>query len=55
MSLASDATLYLAGRLYGQAAQGEVARVIEYDRAWEANRQALSIFDRLREQHGASS
>jgi len=43
VSLAIDATLYLIGRLYGWAAQGEVARVIEYDRAWEANTQALGI------------
>jgi transcriptional regulator GlxA family with amidase domain len=44
VSLAIDATLYLVGRLYGQEAQIEVARAIEYDRAWEANRQALGIF-----------
>ncbi len=43
VSLAIDATLYLIGRLYGRDAQGEVARVIEYDRAWEANTQALGI------------
>lgn len=43
VSLAIDATLYLIGRLYGQAARDEVARVIEYDRAWEANRQALGV------------
>lgn len=43
VSLAIDATLYLIGRLYGQQAQDEVARLIEYDRAWNANRQALGI------------
>jgi len=43
VSLAIDTTLYLIGRLYGQAAQDEVARMIEYDRAWEANRQALGV------------
>lgn len=43
VSLAIDATLYLIGRLYGQEAQDEVARVIEYDRAWAANQQALGI------------
>jgi transcriptional regulator GlxA family with amidase domain len=48
VSLAIDATLYLIGRLYGQAALGEVARVIEYDRAWEANRQALGVFESSR-------
>lgn len=41
VSLAIDATLYLLGRLYGAQARDEVARVIEYDRAWEANRAAL--------------
>ena len=44
VSLAIDATLYLIGRLYGQAALNEVARVIEYDRAWEANQAALGIY-----------
>jgi len=43
VSLAIDATLYLIGRLYGQTALNEVARVIEYDRAWEANQAALGI------------
>jgi transcriptional regulator GlxA family with amidase domain len=41
VSLAIDATLYLLGRLYGSAAADEVARVIEYDRAYAANRAAL--------------
>jgi transcriptional regulator GlxA family with amidase domain len=43
VSLAIDATLYLIGRLYGGEARHEIARAIEYDRAWEANRQALGI------------
>jgi len=43
VSLAIDATLYLIGRLYGDGARDEVARAIEYDRAWEANRQALDV------------
>lgn len=43
VSLAIDATLYLIGRLYGPAARDEVARAIEYERAWDANRQALGI------------
>jgi transcriptional regulator GlxA family with amidase domain len=43
VSLAIDATLYLLGRLYGADAAAEVARVIEYDRAYEANRAALGI------------
>ncbi len=43
VSLAIDTTLYLIGRLYGGAALDEVARLIEYDRAWEANRKALGV------------
>jgi len=30
--------------LLGQAAQDEVARVIEYDRAWQANQEALGVY-----------
>ena len=37
VSLAIDATLYLLGRLYGPDAMHEVARAIEYDRAYAAN------------------
>lgn len=44
VSLAIDGTLYLIGRLYGREARDEVARVIEYDRAFEANRAALGHF-----------
>ncbi len=44
VSLAIDATLYLLGRLYGASAAAEVAQVIEYDRAYAANRDALGIF-----------
>jgi transcriptional regulator GlxA family with amidase domain len=43
VSLAIDATLYLLGRLYGATAAAEVARLIEYDRAYAANRDALGI------------
>jgi transcriptional regulator GlxA family with amidase domain len=43
VSLAIDATLYLLGRLYGVDAADDVARVIEYDRAYEANRAALGV------------
>ncbi len=43
VSLAHDMTLHLIGRLYGQAAQDEVAGIIEYDRAYAANRQALGL------------
>lgn len=41
VSLAIDATLYLIGKLYGEPARAEVAQLIEYDRAYEANRLAL--------------
>jgi transcriptional regulator GlxA family with amidase domain len=41
VSLAIDATLFLVGRLYGEAARDEVAAIIEYDRAFAANRAAL--------------
>jgi transcriptional regulator GlxA family with amidase domain len=43
VSLAIDATLYLLGRIYGEDAAAEVARVIEYDRAYAANRAALGF------------
>ena len=43
VSLAIDGTLYLLGRLYGEQARDEVATLIEYDRAFEANRRALGI------------
>ncbi len=43
VSLAIDTTLYLLGRLYGEAAAVQIAHVIEYDRAWAANRTALGI------------
>lgn len=43
VSLAIDGTLYLIGRIYGEQARDEVARVIEYDRAFEANRRELGI------------
>jgi transcriptional regulator GlxA family with amidase domain len=41
VSLAIDTTLYLIGRFYGNNARDEVARLIEYDRAYAANDAAL--------------
>ncbi|MGA0534131.1 DJ-1/PfpI family protein [Hansschlegelia sp. KR7-227] len=41
VSLAIDATLYLIGKLYGTDARDDVARLIEYDRAFAANEAAL--------------
>jgi transcriptional regulator GlxA family with amidase domain len=43
VSLAIDATLYLLGRIYGEDAAADVARIIEYDRAYAANRDALGV------------
>jgi transcriptional regulator GlxA family with amidase domain len=43
VSLAHDLTLHLIARLYGEAARDELARLIEYDRAFAANRTALGI------------
>ncbi|MBO0759471.1 MAG: hypothetical protein J2P54_26830, partial [Bradyrhizobiaceae bacterium] len=43
VSLAIDTTLYLLGRLYGEDVSAEVARIIEYDRAYAANQRALPI------------
>src|SRR5579883_3085439 len=41
VSLAIDGTLYVLGRLYGEEICQEVASIIEYDRAYAANREAL--------------
>ncbi len=46
VSLAIDTTLYLIGRLYGAGALQDVAKLIEYDRAFAANREALGIVGR---------
>ena len=45
VSLAIDVTLYLIGRIYGDAARDAVAALIEYDRAFAANRAALGIVE----------
>jgi transcriptional regulator GlxA family with amidase domain len=41
VSFAIDTTLYLIGKFYGSDARDEVARLIEYDRAYAANDAAL--------------
>ncbi len=41
VSLAIDGMLYILGKLYGEAARDDVAKIIEYDRAFAANRDAL--------------
>lgn len=43
VTLSTDTTLHLLARLYGAAAADEVARAIEYDRAWAANKAALGV------------
>jgi transcriptional regulator GlxA family with amidase domain len=43
VALAIDTTLYLIGRIYGEAVREEVARLIEYDRAYAANIAALGL------------
>ena len=50
MSRAIDATLYLLARIYEPDAAGEVAAVIEYERAYTANRNGLGtvVTDRAR-------
>ena len=44
VSLAIDGTLYLLSRLYGDQTSHAIARMIEYDRAYAANREALGHF-----------
>jgi len=41
VSLAIDGTLYVLGKLYGEDVRDEIASIIEYDRAFAANRDAL--------------
>jgi transcriptional regulator GlxA family with amidase domain len=43
VSLGVDTMLYLLGRLYGESKAGEVARLLEYDRARAANMAGLAI------------
>ena len=43
VSLAIDATLYLLGRIYGHEVAADVAMVIEYERAYAANRDAMGV------------
>jgi transcriptional regulator GlxA family with amidase domain len=41
VSLSIDGTLYVLGRLYGSEIRDRIASLIEYDRAYAANRDAL--------------
>jgi transcriptional regulator GlxA family with amidase domain len=43
VTLGIDATLHLLGRLMGERVAEETARIMEYTRAWRANREALPV------------
>ena len=43
VTLGIDATLYLLARLMGERVADETARIMEYTRAWRANRDALPV------------
>ncbi len=43
VTLGIDATLYLLARLMGDEVADETARIMEYTRAWRANRDALPV------------
>lgn len=43
VTLGIDATLHLLARLCGEEVANETARIMEYTRAWRANREALPV------------
>ena len=43
VTLGIDATLHLVARLLGQDVADETARIMEYTRAWRANREAMPV------------
>lgn len=43
VTLGIDATLHLLARLLGEPVAAETARIMEYERAWRANREALPV------------
>jgi transcriptional regulator GlxA family with amidase domain len=43
VTLGIDATLHLVDRLLGRHVADETARIMEYSRAWRANREALPV------------
>ena len=43
VTLGIDATLYLLARLMGERVANETARIMEYSRAWQANREAMPV------------
>jgi transcriptional regulator GlxA family with amidase domain len=42
VTLCIDTTLHLLGRMLGEEVADETARILEYSRAWRANREALA-------------
>ena len=46
VTLGIDATLHLLAKLLGQHVADETARIMEYTRAWRANREALPVLMR---------
>ena len=46
VTLGIDATLHLLARLLGQQVADETARIMEYSRAWRANREAMPVLMR---------
>jgi transcriptional regulator GlxA family with amidase domain len=43
VTLGIDATLHLVARLLGENVATETARIMEYSRAWRANREAMPV------------
>ena len=43
VTLGIDATLHLLSRLVGEQVANETARIMEYSRAWQVNREALPV------------
>jgi transcriptional regulator GlxA family with amidase domain len=43
VTLGIDATLHLVARMLGEDVANETARIMEYSRAWRANREALPV------------
>ena len=46
VTLGIDATLHLLAKLLGQRVADETARIMEYSRAWRANREAMPVLVR---------
>jgi transcriptional regulator GlxA family with amidase domain len=55
VTLCIDTTLHLLKRFYGEAAARDVARILEYSRAWKANGEALPAIASRESAHAAAS